>query len=57
MPTQEQIEVGCDIVREELKLVTIMGVSIGSNATDAQIRDIVTKVLTGAENVLGESEK
>lgn len=54
MPTQEQIEVGCDVIREEINLITVMGISVGNHVTDKQIRDIFTKALIATENVLGE---
>ena len=57
MPTEEQIEVACDVAREELNAIEVMGISVGGHVTDKQIRDIFTKALIATENVLGGDEK
>lgn len=57
MPTKEQVEVGSDILREEIDMMLkgeTFGDRIRAAITDEKIRDVMTKVLTGVENVLGE---
>lgn len=55
MPTEEQIEVGCDVARAKIneKITARVGAFATGFVTDEDIREIVKDVLTAAENVLG----
>ncbi len=60
MPTEEQIEVGCEVAREainEMKFNTLISDELLRGMVTAKmIRHVVIRVLTASENVLG-SEK